>query len=556
MSNALGLRKEVIEYYQNKLTNHEISEEDFGFIQRIINKCDNILDLQRFRTIINVYNRTGLYFRPIFDEKLTNKISYLKKNKDLSFVAPASLSLSEQYKNEHKLIIGDNFPILLNLLITHRNQIDIIYIDPPYGANSMGEAATVTYENKKLTRDHLLSMLKIRLEIAKLLLKDTGAIFCSIDDKNQAYVKCLFDEVFQEKNFVSNLIWVKKHGPGGNTSANDSIVTNTEYVLVYAKNIKLLNISILKHNQKRLKDLGYIYEDKYLNERGRYKLTPLFHPSSNGSFQYIKSLDYEIKAPDGTMFSLHVNKGKNKRAGCYTWSYSAYKAGDELGFIECHKNNDGDWIAYRKQYEKVKFNPRTRKVEQKDAGQPYENIINDLESTYIDDYYSAEGGKDFVNILVDKNIFNFPKPVRLIMHLLAMIDNNDAVILDFFAGSGTTGEAVMQLNRLDQGNRKFILATNNENNIAYKVTYERLKRIMTGKSTSGEKFKWLEKNKPFINDSLSVYEVNFINNNDQNIFNAINENDYGMNSMSLKDKVNWICQNFKDTQKKLEENND
>ena len=94
MSNALDLRKEVIEYYQNKLTNHEISEEDFGFIQRIINKCDNILDLQRFRTIINVYNRTGLYFRPIFDEKLTNKISYLKKNKDLSFVAPASLSLS------------------------------------------------------------------------------------------------------------------------------------------------------------------------------------------------------------------------------------------------------------------------------------------------------------------------------------------------------------------------------------------------------------------------------------------------------------------------------
>ena len=206
MSNALGLRKEVIEYYQNKLTNHEISEEDFGFIQRIINKCDNILDLQRFRTIINVYNRTGLYFRPIFDEKLTNKISYLKKNKDLSFVVPASLS--EQYKNEHKLIIGDNFPILLNLLITHRNQIDIIYIDPPYGATT-GEAATVIYENKKLTRDHLLSMLKIRLEIAKLLLKDTGAIFCSIDDKNQAYVKCLFDEVFQEKNFVSNLIWVK-----------------------------------------------------------------------------------------------------------------------------------------------------------------------------------------------------------------------------------------------------------------------------------------------------------------------------------------------------------
>jgi adenine-specific DNA-methyltransferase len=106
---------------------------------------------------------------------------------------------------DNKLIIGDNYDALNNLLITHKEKIDVIYIDPPYGMNNEGEFAKTNYENK-IERDSLLSMLEPRLEIAKQLLNDEGVIFCSIDDKNQAYVKLLFDRVFQNSNFISSLI--------------------------------------------------------------------------------------------------------------------------------------------------------------------------------------------------------------------------------------------------------------------------------------------------------------------------------------------------------------
>ncbi|SQB98599.1 methyltransferase fragment 1 [Helicobacter fennelliae] len=111
----------------------------------------------------------------------------------------------------HKLIIGDNYPALLNLLITYREKIKMIYIDPPYGKDDLGEFAKTNYENA-ITRDNLLSMLKPRLQIAKMLLKDDGVIFCSIDDRNQAYVKCLFDDIFGERNFIFSAPRVVKKG--------------------------------------------------------------------------------------------------------------------------------------------------------------------------------------------------------------------------------------------------------------------------------------------------------------------------------------------------------
>ncbi|WP_307983821.1 DNA methyltransferase [uncultured Helicobacter sp.] len=111
----------------------------------------------------------------------------------------------------HKLIIGDNYPALLNLLITYREKIKMIYIDPPYGKDDLGEFAKTNYENA-ITRDNLLSMLKPRLQIAKMLLKDDGVLFCSIDDRNQAYVKCLFDDIFGERNFIFSAPRVVKKG--------------------------------------------------------------------------------------------------------------------------------------------------------------------------------------------------------------------------------------------------------------------------------------------------------------------------------------------------------
>jgi adenine-specific DNA-methyltransferase len=111
--------------------------------------------------------------------------------------------------------------------------------------------------------------------------------------------------------------------------------------LSYCKNVDNINLKHIIHNGEELKKLNYKYRDEFFAERGFYKLTPLFHPSSSGSFQYTKSLDYQIKAPDGKLFSLHCNKN-GKKNGCYTWSYETYLEGEKLGFIECKKNSDGD----------------------------------------------------------------------------------------------------------------------------------------------------------------------------------------------------------------------
>ena len=129
------------------------------------------------------------------------------------------------------MIIGDNYPALLNLLIQYRGKVDVIYIDPPYGKDSMGEYAQTNYENN-ITRDNLLSMLYPRLVLAKQLLSDSGVIFCSIDDRNQAYVKGLFDEVFEEKNFVSLFFRKTKSMTGDERSG---INIQHDYVLCFCK---------------------------------------------------------------------------------------------------------------------------------------------------------------------------------------------------------------------------------------------------------------------------------------------------------------------------------
>ena len=164
------------------------------------------------------YKRTGLHFDKRL-EKMTNDIHYFKKNEKLSFH-------TDDTKPVNKLIIGDNFQALQNLLIQYKGKINVIYIDPPYGKDSMGEFAKTNYNNS-LTRDNLLSMLYPRLHLAKQLLSDDGVIFCSIDDKNQAYVKCLFDEVFGE-TFINSFVY-KKNSSG--KTEKDKFTVNTEYVL-------------------------------------------------------------------------------------------------------------------------------------------------------------------------------------------------------------------------------------------------------------------------------------------------------------------------------------
>lgn len=201
MTNELQkIKADLIDELDKRIADKIIEQTNADLLKKLIDGAETVNEAIMIAELGTTYKRTGFHFDKRL-EKMTDTVKYFKKNESLSFETDKSTLT-------HKLIIGDNYDALLNLLIEYRGKIDVIYIDPPYGKDSMGEFAQTNYDNA-ITRDNLLSMLYPRLVLARQLLSDNGVIFCSIDDKNQAYVKGLFDEVFGENGFVANIIWQK-----------------------------------------------------------------------------------------------------------------------------------------------------------------------------------------------------------------------------------------------------------------------------------------------------------------------------------------------------------
>ena len=222
--NMNEIKQSLIEEINKRVQDKILEPSNASLLIKLINNAESKDEAINIAALGTTYKRTGLHFDKRL-EKMTDDIKYFRKNEKLSFYTDSS-------KPVNKLIIGDNYDALQNLLIQYRGAVDVIYIDPPYGKDSMGEFAKTNYENA-ITRDNLLSMLYPRLILAKQLLSDEGVIFCSIDDKNQAYVKCLFDEVFGEENFVANFIIVRAEGGG---MAKHAVIGH-DYCLTYAKKI-------------------------------------------------------------------------------------------------------------------------------------------------------------------------------------------------------------------------------------------------------------------------------------------------------------------------------
>ena len=399
-------------------------------------------------------------------------------------------------KDENKLIIGDNYNALKALLITHKEKIDVIYIDPPYNTEKAkdegnndsykeGKSSKFIYKDK-FGRTGWLNMMKNRLTLAKDLLKDDGIIFCSIDDNEQAYLRVLMDEIFGEENFVTNFNWITKMG-GGNDSKQ--IRSVSEYILCYTKKQNSSTFSRMhSHNMST-----YLLEDKYVNTRGKYKKRSLH----DRGLTYSKKLDYVINYNSKKYYAggskinwLSRNEGNHGiKDYQWRWSLQKYNWGIENDFIIHEKDK-----VYYKQYQFCDNDGNA--LERK-------NIFSNL----VDDIKGGDGTSEHMKIFEYKK-FEHPKPTSLVKHFLKIIKNQNILVLDFFAGSGTTAQAVMDLNREDGGNRNFILVTNNENNIAHNVTYERLYRIINGQGTKKEKdFSWLKTNKPFDNAKLRVIEI-------------------------------------------------
>ena len=472
----------------------------------------------------------GLYWdRNIEEEYVISKI----KNMIPIFNNDRNYFIKNLNNNNNNILIeGDNLNSLLSLNLVMKNMIDVIYIDPPYNTGHEDFKYNDNYVDREdgFRHSKWLSFIKIRLELAKELLKENGVIFISIDDNEVFNLKLLCDSIFSESNFLGCV--TQNKGNAQNDAKN--IQKNNDYILVYCKKRLFVSVGGKTKEQtlisKEKKDEKEVFIDENnlyfykgsglvtgsaptLKERPNLGYTIYYHPitkdkiavhdydvdkaliSNDESFVYCDDLELISKG----YVKIRPPK-KNNKLGRWTWSLENFNKQKNKILItdnfvpiikmfvereECYKKN-GILI-----YEKI---GRT------------ENIKSIL------DFSSSQGTISLNNVLGDSNEFNNPKNVEMLKYLIESINNKNAVVLDFFAGSGTTGQAVLELNKEDGGNRRFILCTNNENNICTDVTYPRLKTVITGIRLDGTKYS------DGIPANLIYYKTDFIkdsNNTDQ-----------------------------------------
>ena len=372
----------------------------------------------------------------------------------------------------HILIEGDNLEALTALAYTHEGKIDVIYIDPPYNTGNKDFVYNDSFVDREDGYRHSkwLSFMNKRLQIAKSLLSSGGVIFISIDDNEQAQLKLLCDEIFGAKNFVENIIWQKKFSRSNDASYFSSM---HDHILCYIKStdkkygwkIGLLN---------RTEEIPHGYSNPDNDPRGPW--TSVILSAKSGS----DSLLYEIVTPSGRICT--------PPSGRY-WS--------------CSKNTFEQWNEDNRIWFGKKGNGIPRKktfLSEVQGGLRPNSILFHTEAGN-----NQEARQELKEILDGEGKFDGPKPVKLLKLLLKIANSEDATVLDFFAGSGTTLHATMQLNAEDGGHRKCILVTNNENNICEEVTYERNKRVIQGYTTpKGEEVEGLHDN------NLRYYRTNFL----------------------------------------------
>ena len=357
------------------------------------------------------------------------------------------------------LLEGDNLHSLKLLEKTHAGKIDVIYIDPPYNTGNQDFIYDDAFIDKNDGYSHSkwLSFMSERLEIAKRLLSDEGVIFISIDDNEQAQLKLLCDSIFGEDNFIGNICRAT-----GTTTGQDAnkIGSSLDFAFVYRKT----NSFILRGLPLSAKDLKRFNN---VDGKGRYSTLQLRKTGNEDKREDRPNMFYPVIAPDGEKVYPF---GPNGYLSRWRVSYDSYmqlknddmiiwKESNETEEIEIDGIKKSKWIPYVKYYAEG----RTKQVS---------NLWVDIDG-------NKKASIDLKKILEAKK-FDYPKPVQLLKLFMLISSDKSATILDFFAGSGTTAHAVLELNKEDGGNRKFILCTNNENNICEEVTYERIKRVIHG----------------------------------------------------------------------------
>lgn len=413
------------------------------------------------------------------EERLRDSIPVLEEVQD-KFIPSSSPDAPN-----HILIEGDNLEALTALSYTHEGKIDVIYIDPPYNTGNKDFIYNDSFIDKENGYRHSmwLSFMNKRLRIAKRLLKNEGILFLSIGGDEIAQSILLCNDIFGEQNQISVISRVQKKGNGKGTHFSPSV----DYVLVFAK----FKENIERFFAPNTADFPNIETE---GERaGEYfECTKSLYQSSLDSRPnqryYIECPDHSFIIPPGNVFPEEIKDGAyikplNNSDKCWRWSWDSYlKQKNLLVFKKVKKatlidenKKPSSWNVYTKRYQKD--------AEEKGKVPP----------NYIDNCINTLGTSRLSEMSMD---FSFAKPCELLIKLLRFTNKKkDICILDFFAGSGTSLDATMQLNSEDGGYRKCILVTNNENNICEEVTYERNKRVINGYTTpKGEQVEGLKDN--------------------------------------------------------------
>ena len=352
-------------------------------------------------------------------------------------------------------------------------KVDVIYIDPPYNTgkefiyNDDFSTKKIVGSDDPHKHSKWLSFMKKRLQLAKELLTDDGVIFVSIDDNEQAYLKVMMDEIFGEGNFVCS--FPRKTKSTTNDSSN-GLNNQHDYILLYKKN--KINL------QGDIKD-----KSKYKNtDNDSNGIWTSGDPTTNG-----KGYFYKVINP-------FTKKEIIPPINC-EWRFPEYRFYEMLksGQIKWTNKETGRGFIFKRYWSQLR------------------SKFHKVNSLLFDDnkFMNQKATKLLTKIFSDKNkleIFSYPKGVELLVCILRFINNKNAIILDFFAGSGTTAQAVMELNKEDGGDRRFILVTNNENNIAQDITRERIYRVIKGHGSQGQKIKWeYSKEQKSLNENSMKY---------------------------------------------------
>lgn len=402
-----------------------------------------------------------------------------------------SLSLGESTGNA--IIHGDNLEALKALMPYYYGKVKCIYIDPPYNTGNEGWVyndkvnspkikkwlgKVVGGESEDLCRhDKWLCMMYPRLKLLRELLRDDGVIFVSIDDNESHRLRMLMDEIWGEENFISEIVWQKKTG----ASDAKGIAVITEYVCCYVKSIEKISDTFEKnkesHNISR-----YKFKDDHFEKRGPYYIDNL----DRGGLQYSDSLNFPIICPDGKETYPNGRIKFKKDGWIWKWSKQKIKWALQNDFIEFRKSKskESQWSVCYKNY--LLVNNKNELIER---AAPVKNLITDI--------LNAESAV-VIKDLFENNIFKYSKPKNLISTLIKFIKYEKGdIILDSFAGSGTTGHAVMQLNKEDGGDRKFILIEMED--YAKDITAERIKRVIK-KEDYQEGFSYYELDGPLFDE--------------------------------------------------------